>query len=165
MTMKNNIFHLTLVLLFLGGSLCLQAQIKLGNNPTQISPYALLELESTNKGLVIPRMNSAQRDAAFDANAPEGTLIYNTDENQLQYLQLVVDPVARTESRSWEAATDGVSTSSAVGTMTLLTTATSGSLFYHETDNQLYVYNAIAEAWLPIAGNTMISNDIYNWLW
>ena len=157
--MKKRIYFLSLTFLFLGGSLGLQAQVKIGDNPTQISPYALLELESATQGLLIPRMSSAERDAAFDANALLGTLIYNTDTNQLQYLHLIVDPVARTESKTWEPATDGVATSSSVGTMTLETPGSSGSLFYHEADNQLYVYNGLQEAWLPIGGPIMITNE------
>ena len=157
--MKKRIYFLSLAFLVLGGSLGLQAQIKIGDNPTQISPYALLELESATQGLLIPRISSAERDAAFDANAPIGTLIYNTDTNQLQYLHLIVDPVARTESKTWEPATDGVATSSSVGTMTLETPGSSGSLFYHEANNQLYVYNGLQEAWLPISGPIMITNE------
>ena len=42
----------------------LQAQIKIGDNPQTIHPNALLELESTTKGLLIPRMTTTQRDAA-----------------------------------------------------------------------------------------------------
>ena len=157
--MKKRIYFLSLVFLILGGSLGLQAQIKIGDNPTQISPYALLELESSTQGLLIPLINSAERDAAFDANAPLGTLIYNTDTNQLQYLHLLIDPSARTETKTWEPATDGVATSSSVGTMTLVTPWSSGSLFYHKVDNQLYVYNGFQEVWLPISGHIMITNE------
>lgn len=46
------------------------SQIKLGDNPKTISPYALLEFEIISKGLIIPRMTTAQRDNAFDQEAP-----------------------------------------------------------------------------------------------
>ena len=41
-------------------------QVKIGDNTNNITPQALLELESTTKVLVISRMTTAQRDAAFD---------------------------------------------------------------------------------------------------
>ena len=41
-------------------SMTLQAQVKIGNNPTTINSSSLLEMESTTKGLLPPRMTSAQ---------------------------------------------------------------------------------------------------------
>lgn len=53
------------------------AQIKIGNNPTQIDGSAELEIESTDKGLLLPRLTTAQRDAI--QNPAEGLLIYNQE--------------------------------------------------------------------------------------
>lgn len=53
------------------------AQVKIGTNPTQINESAELEIESSNKGLLLPRLNTAQRDAI--SNPAEGLLIYNFD--------------------------------------------------------------------------------------
>jgi hypothetical protein len=53
------------------------AQIKLGDNPGVLNPNALLELESSSKGLLLPRMNTTQQDAM--ASPPNGMMIYNTD--------------------------------------------------------------------------------------
>ncbi len=69
--------------LLLSVSLCfcnsLFAQIKLGNNPTTIGASSLLEMESTNKGLVLPRMTTAQ---IMAIESPlQGMLVYNTDSN------------------------------------------------------------------------------------
>jgi hypothetical protein len=55
------------------------SQLKIGNNPTTINSNSILELESTNKGLLIPRVvlqssNSASPLSAFVA----GMLVYNT---------------------------------------------------------------------------------------
>lgn len=50
---------------------------KFGTNSMTIAPTAVLELESTTKGFLAPRMTSAQRIAI---NAPaEGLLVYQTD--------------------------------------------------------------------------------------
>ena len=58
---------LNLVYILIFSGLCFfvnysQAQIKIGDNHQIIQSSSLLELESTNKGVLIPRMNSVQRD-------------------------------------------------------------------------------------------------------
>jgi hypothetical protein len=53
------------------------AQIKLGDNPGNLNQNALLELESSSKGLLLPRMTTAQ--AATMTSPPDGMMIYNTD--------------------------------------------------------------------------------------
>lgn len=57
--------------------LCATAQVKIGDNPTNINASAVLEMESTNKGLLPPRMTTAQRDAI--SNPSVGLMIYNTE--------------------------------------------------------------------------------------
>lgn len=46
-------------------------------------PSAMLDVSSTNKGALIPRMTTAQRDAI--ASPAVGLLIYNTSTNQFNY--------------------------------------------------------------------------------
>jgi hypothetical protein len=53
------------------------AQIKLGDNPGNLNQNALLELESSSKGLLLPRMTTAQ--VATMTSPPDGMMIYNTD--------------------------------------------------------------------------------------
>ena len=53
------------------------AQIKLGDNPGNLNANALLELESSSKGLLLPRMTTAQ--VATMTAPPDGMMIYNTD--------------------------------------------------------------------------------------
>ncbi|MGB0376327.1 MAG: hypothetical protein ACPGC5_03940 [Flavobacteriaceae bacterium] len=60
------------------------AQVKIGNNPTDLSPYAILELESETLSLLIPRMSLKQREQAFTAETPEGLIIYNTTTRTLE---------------------------------------------------------------------------------
>jgi hypothetical protein len=50
-----------------------------GNDP---DPSAILDVESTDKGFLAPRMTEAQRDAITDPAT--GLIIYNTDETCLQ---------------------------------------------------------------------------------
>jgi uncharacterized protein (TIGR02145 family) len=79
--MKNPIFTLT-TLAFLGLSTT-YAQVKVGDNPTSINSSAAFEVESTTKGILPPRMTSAQRDAIV--SPVEGLTIYNTEVNCLQW--------------------------------------------------------------------------------
>ena len=53
------------------------AQVKMGNNPTTIGASSVLEIESTNKGVLFPRMTGAQMIAI--ASPVSGMYIYNTD--------------------------------------------------------------------------------------
>ncbi len=50
-----------------------------GNNP---NPAAMLDVRSTDKGFLLPRMTSVQRDAI--SAPPAGLVIYNTDVNMFQ---------------------------------------------------------------------------------
>ena len=81
--MKTKITYLSLFMLLLA-SVEVHAQAKLGDNPTNVNPNVLLELESSDKGLLIPRLTTSQRDTAFKADVPEGLIIYNTTEDCLQ---------------------------------------------------------------------------------
>lgn len=56
-----------------------QAQVKIGENPTVIDPSAILEIESTDKGVLLPRvsLSSATMQLGSVANAT-GLLIFNS---------------------------------------------------------------------------------------
>ncbi|PJE41705.1 MAG: hypothetical protein CUR32_07660 [Flavobacterium sp.] len=68
-------------LLLLAG-LYATAQVKVGDNPNTINASAVLEMESTNKGLLPPRMTTLQRDAI--SNPAKGLAIFNTTSNSLE---------------------------------------------------------------------------------
>ena len=65
--------------------LFLFAQIKMGDNPLNINPDAIFEIESNSQGILLPRMTSAERDRSFDDDTPHGLLIFNTTLNQFEY--------------------------------------------------------------------------------
>jgi hypothetical protein len=73
---KQILFFLSITICFSGN---LFAQVKIGDNPTTIGSSSLVEMESTNKGLVIPRMTTAQLLAI--ASPVQGMVVYNTDSN------------------------------------------------------------------------------------
>jgi hypothetical protein len=57
------------------------SQVKIGDNPTNLNPNSLLELESTDKGLLIPRLSLTQTtNAAPLTNHVSGMIAYNTAE-------------------------------------------------------------------------------------
>ncbi len=74
--------RITLFALLVTVSVCLQAQIKIGDNPQNLNPASILELESTNRAFVINRVNTAQMNAIVPL---EGAMVYNTDIQCLHY--------------------------------------------------------------------------------
>jgi hypothetical protein len=69
---------LTTVLIF-GSTVSVFAQIKVGDNPTTLNPDALLEIETTNKGLLLPRVAlTSTTDAAPLSAHVQGMIVYNT---------------------------------------------------------------------------------------
>ena len=138
------------VLVLILGNANLMAQVKIGDNSNEISPKALLELESTTKGLVIPRMTTAQRDAAFDQSTPLGMVIFNIDQNKLQYFKQLYDANGKqTNLKVWEGATDEIVTTSEGGTPTVENPGP-GDLFYNEEQNILYAYSTTTNNWMTV---------------
>ena len=72
----NKFLNLLILGLFTQGAF---AQVKVGDNPTNVNSSAMFEIESTTKGLLIPRMSTGERNAI---NAPaNGLMIFNTTTN------------------------------------------------------------------------------------
>jgi len=76
---------------------CIHAQgVKIGNNTTVVNTNSLLELESTGKGVLLPRSTTGQINAM--TSVPKGMLIFNTTDSAL-YLKRdtgwVVIPVSQ----------------------------------------------------------------------
>ena len=68
-------------LLFLSFSLA-WSQVKIGENPQNIDPSSLLELESSSRALVITRVTDSQMQALSPL---QGALVYNTDQGCVYY--------------------------------------------------------------------------------
>ncbi|RIV36549.1 hypothetical protein D2V08_02320, partial [Flagellimonas lutimaris] len=60
----------------------LSGQVKIGNNPQNLDPASVLELESTTRVLVITRVTDAQMSVI---NPLPGAMVYNTDQECLHY--------------------------------------------------------------------------------
>jgi hypothetical protein len=78
--MYNKQLKKIVLLLLIGsfaGTVSAQAVLKLGNNPYTINAKAALEVESTTKGFLPPRMTKDQRDAI--TSPPAGLQLWCTD--------------------------------------------------------------------------------------
>lgn len=60
----------------------INGQVKIGDNPQSLDGASILELESTDKVLVITRVNTVQMNALFPLS---GALVYNTDLQSVHY--------------------------------------------------------------------------------
>ncbi|MFS4491358.1 beta strand repeat-containing protein [Maribacter sp. 2308TA10-17] len=87
--MKNRVPFLTVfckqsivILLFLLSLTSSIAQVKIGDNPENIDPASLLELESTDKTMVLSRITTAQMQAITPL---QGAVIYNLEEQCVFY--------------------------------------------------------------------------------
>lgn len=69
--------------LLFGAMITAFGQVKIGDNPTVVSPSAILETESTNKGFLKPRLTTAQRTAI--ASPATGLEVYDTDTKSTWY--------------------------------------------------------------------------------
>ncbi len=68
-------------LLIVGFSFTGYAQVKIGDNAKTINTNSLLELESTTKGLLLPRLTSSQINAM--SNVPVGMFVFNSTDSSL----------------------------------------------------------------------------------
>jgi len=79
--MNNKIIILCGMFLLLCSTLSV-AQIKVGDNPLAIDDGSILEIESSDRAFVLPRLTTAQRDQI--ATPLTGAVIYNKDEDCIQ---------------------------------------------------------------------------------
>jgi hypothetical protein len=80
MKMKNVSVFMALILLF---SSVLFAQVGVNTDNSVPDPSAMLDVKSTTKGFLPPRMTLAERDALV--SPAEGLIIYNTTDNKPNY--------------------------------------------------------------------------------
>jgi hypothetical protein len=128
-----------------------QAQIKLGDNPGTIDVNSLLELESTAKGLLFPRLIDAQMTGM--TTPPTGLVVFNTTRNCL-YIR---------RSADWFSLCNADPTSTTTGfqlpqlttvQITTIATPVNGMLVYNTTTNAVYAYvNGVWQSIVSSASN------------
>lgn len=84
--MKLNVLKLSILSIFAFLTIEANAQVKVGNNPTTITPSAIFDVESTNKGVIFPRIAlTSVTDQTTIAAPAAGLLVYNTGAAALTY--------------------------------------------------------------------------------
>jgi hypothetical protein len=78
--MKTKLFTLVIIALLVNK---INAQIGINANNAAPNPAAMLDIASSTKGLLIPRMSTAQKEAI--PNKPEGLMVYDTDLKQFSF--------------------------------------------------------------------------------
>ena len=141
-----------------------QAQIKIGDNVESISPYALLELESVQKGLLIPRLTTQERNTYFGEDVPPGLLIYNTDTQKIQYVRSRISASTKNIETYWENISNDQVLSQSMGGTSTVENPVNGMIFYQENEHELYVYNTALKEWVLIAGANFLleANPVFN---
>lgn len=126
------------LLLLLVGSFSVFSQVKIGDNPSVINPNSLLELESSNKVLVLSRLTSAQMNAITPLN---GALVYNIDEKCIYMFQGV----------SWRSLCDNGT--SVTTSTTQPTVNNKGDIWINNSTPRNIISLWDGSNWLPINSN------------
>lgn len=139
-----------------------QAQIKLGDNPGSINPNSILEIESTSKGVLFPRMTETQMNAM--TSPPSGMVVYNTTKSCLfirrasDWFSLCnADPTTVDKGLQLPSVTNIQ--------MNAITDTTAGQLVYNTTTNCVYVRMPSPTGWYSLCntasnGLTMSGIDV-----
>ncbi|MEZ4965144.1 MAG: hypothetical protein R2791_07875 [Saprospiraceae bacterium] len=80
MCKSKSTFFLLTFLLFAAG---VQAQVAINQDNSAPDPSAMLDVKSSDKGMLVPRMTTAQREAI--ANPATGLLVFDTDTESFWY--------------------------------------------------------------------------------
>jgi hypothetical protein len=138
----------------------LQAQIKLGDNPGTIDVNSLLELESTTKGLLFPRIDSTNM--VNMASPPRGMVLFNTTKNCL-YIRRTSDWFSLCNADPTTTTTGFQLPSLTNVQMTSVVSPVNGMLIYNTTNNAVYGYiNGTWQSLVNSASNglTKVEGDV-----
>lgn len=119
--------------------------VAFGKANTSADVVALVDMVSTTKGLLIPRMSDTQRNAI--AAAPTGLLIYNTTSNRLEHFNGSV----------WDAVGNFTTLSSLTVTNNL--TVDTNTLFVDSTNNRVGIGTLTPTVPLDIIGSVRAGSD------
>ena len=114
---------------------------KIGDNPLSISPSSVLELESTSKGFLPPRMTAAQRMAI--GNPAQGLLIFQTDAPSGLYYYT---------SAAWAM----VNPMSAIGDMIYGGTSGTGTRLAAGSEGEVLTMTSGIPSWAAFSGVTAL---------
>jgi len=90
--------------LLFGAASVSNAQVKVGNNPGVINPSAVLEIESTNKGFLPPRVTlTSTTDVTTIPSPAVGLLVYNTANAGTGTTKVTANTMYSWNGQSWAA--------------------------------------------------------------
>ncbi|CAM1366334.1 conserved protein of unknown function [Tenacibaculum soleae] len=126
------------------------SQVKIGDNPSVIHSSSILELESTDKAIVISRMSNTQMSAIVPL---KGALVYNTDE----------DCVFMYDGTSWKSLCKDNSSGRGINVTTSSTAPTGnnlGDFWINDSLNTTSIWDG--NNWIAIDNNPRRGNGIPN---
>lgn len=141
------------ILLFISLFCCIcistYSQVKIGDNPSQIHSSSILELESSDKVLIISRMTTTQIVAISDPQA--GSLVYNTDQNC----------VFMHDGTSWRSLCNTINGINVTTSNTAPTNPNLGDFWINDAQNNATnIWNG--SNWIPVDNNPTRGNGAPN---
>ena len=112
--------------------------VSIGKGDSDADPSAILELVSTNKGLLIPRLSSSEREGI--SSPANGLIVYDTTYSSLYYWNGAI----------WKQVA-GIKLSSGIN---YPAGAVENDLFYKTSDNLLYIYSS--GSWLAVGSRKQV---------
>lgn len=112
---------------------------------SQVTPKAALEVVSTNSGVLLPKLTTAQRDSIASGDKHNGLLLYNTDSSQFQYY----------DGSFWRSISDNISvgTNSSVQSLSDASGSVSWNLSNGANSNVTLNSDAAVTISNPVAGH------------
>src|SRR5690554_3541929 len=92
--MKNSILYFAIFF-------CFQIHAQVGIGTTTPHESSILDVESTDKGILIPRLTTAERDAIAPPADGRGLLVYNTDTSTFWYFDGAIWIELKTDFEGW----------------------------------------------------------------
>lgn len=141
--MKRFYFILVAVMVLSASSFAQTGGVSIGKDGLPAHEKAILELVSTNKGLLIPRMTSAERNQIFGSGAVDssakGLMVYDTEQSAFFFWDGGAwKTVASANAKVWPGAPTG--------------TGVLGELAFDAQNHTLYVYSGTA--WVKADGSS-----------
>lgn len=106
---RNNISSNALTILYNGRTQVNTTGITNNLTEADVTPKAALEVVSSNSGVLLPKLTTAQRDAIATTDLHNGLLLYNIDENKFQFYtgngwKTLTDSINQNPSDVWKLA-------------------------------------------------------------
>lgn len=133
------------------------AQVKVGDNPTTINPGSVMELESTNKGLMMPRISLTNTTTwGLAGTAAAGMHVYNTNTGITSSNAAYPILAAKIGEYYWDGT--GWVALAPVGSQSAVAQAkvSAPSYSYYPAPSQIVIASTVFDVGNNIVGNTFV---------